>query len=239
MQTQYTYDPFGNTSATGISTSNPAQYTGRENDGTGLYYYRARYYDPTVGRFISEDPIQFRGGGTDFYSYVRNSPTQFSDPEGLRVVYALFWYPQGGTNVGHTMTLGDNGETLNSQWPNSRAWYAQNDTLSLSDTIAKEGRNPDYSYLVWVPDDAAFNAASQDHRSRPEWNAQPKPWSNKQTNCVNAVGQSLHAGGVPVAGWYQNVADLGNDVANLSTQSGTGKDWAVYPVNFNDVPGKR
>src|SRR5262249_44740697 len=39
------------------SDSNPYQFTGRENDGTGLYYYRARYYDPTWGRFISEDPL--------------------------------------------------------------------------------------------------------------------------------------------------------------------------------------
>jgi RHS repeat-associated protein len=81
VQTQYTYDPFGNTTATGISTSNPAQYTGRENDGTGLYYYRARYYDPTIARFISEDPIGFYGG-INFYSYVGNSPTNFVDPSG-------------------------------------------------------------------------------------------------------------------------------------------------------------
>ena len=37
--------------------TNPFQYTGRENDATGLYYYRARYYSPTLRRFISEDPL--------------------------------------------------------------------------------------------------------------------------------------------------------------------------------------
>lgn len=42
-QTSYSYDPFGKTSINGTST-NPFQYTGRENDGTNLYYYRARYY---------------------------------------------------------------------------------------------------------------------------------------------------------------------------------------------------
>ena len=47
--TQYTYEPFGNVSITG-SVFNPYQYTGRENDGTGLYYYRARYYNPTLQR---------------------------------------------------------------------------------------------------------------------------------------------------------------------------------------------
>jgi RHS repeat-associated protein len=78
---QYTYDPFGNTTATGTS-SNTYQYTGRENDGTGLYYYRARYYSPQTGRFISEDPVGF-AGGTDLYAYAANSPSNFNDPLGL------------------------------------------------------------------------------------------------------------------------------------------------------------
>ena len=58
-QTLYTYDPFGNTAATGQTSSNPYQFTGRENDGTGLDYYRARYYDPGIARFISQDPMMF------------------------------------------------------------------------------------------------------------------------------------------------------------------------------------
>jgi RHS repeat-associated protein len=78
---QYTYDPFGNTNISGVS-ANPYQYTGRENDGTGLYYYRARYYSPELQRFIAEDPIRFRGGSTDLYAYGVNSPTNFRDPSG-------------------------------------------------------------------------------------------------------------------------------------------------------------
>jgi RHS repeat-associated protein len=82
ITTQYTYDPFGVTTASGAA-SNTFQYTGRENDGTGLYYYRARYYNPLIGRFISEDPLGFRGGGPNFYGYVGNDPINFSDPTGL------------------------------------------------------------------------------------------------------------------------------------------------------------
>jgi RHS repeat-associated protein len=60
-QVQYSYDPYGNMNATG-STTNSYTYTGREFDGLGLYYYRARYYDPATGRFLSEDPTGFAGG---------------------------------------------------------------------------------------------------------------------------------------------------------------------------------
>jgi RHS repeat-associated protein len=49
-------------------------FTGREYDPeTGLYYYRARYYDPKIGRFVSQDPIGFLGGN-NFYAYVENNP---------------------------------------------------------------------------------------------------------------------------------------------------------------------
>ena len=58
-------------------------YTGREFDEeTGLYYYRARYYDPTNGRFISYDPISFGGGDVNLYRYVGNSPANYTDPTG-------------------------------------------------------------------------------------------------------------------------------------------------------------
>jgi RHS repeat-associated protein len=80
--TEYTYEPFGATTATGASSSNEVQFTGRENDGTGLYYYRARYYSPSFGRFISEDPLGVLVG-VNFYEYVRNNPTRRVDPLGL------------------------------------------------------------------------------------------------------------------------------------------------------------
>jgi hypothetical protein len=46
-------------------------------------YYRARYYDPNIGRFLSEDPIGFAGSGKNFYAYVGNSPVIFTDPSGM------------------------------------------------------------------------------------------------------------------------------------------------------------
>ncbi len=79
----YTIDSFGKLTASSGSLTNPFQFTAREFDSeTSLYYYRARYYDPTVGRFESEDGIRF-GGGDNFYSYTNNSPVTFGDPMGL------------------------------------------------------------------------------------------------------------------------------------------------------------
>jgi RHS repeat-associated protein len=59
IQTQYSYDPFGGTTSSGGGNKNTYKFTGREDDGTGLYYYRARYYHPALGRFVSEDPLRY------------------------------------------------------------------------------------------------------------------------------------------------------------------------------------
>lgn len=66
----------------GTDEQNPIQYTARENDDTGLYYYRARYYDPQLKRFISEDPIGINGG-LNVYAYVNGNPISLIDPMGL------------------------------------------------------------------------------------------------------------------------------------------------------------
>jgi RHS repeat-associated protein len=79
--TTYGYSPFGEAEQGGQVSDNPTQYTGRENDGTGLYYYRARYYAPDFFRFVSADPIGLAGGLNE-YAYVHNSPTGWIDPLG-------------------------------------------------------------------------------------------------------------------------------------------------------------
>jgi len=83
VQTEYSYEPFGKTTSTGASNSNFYQFTGRENDETGLYYYRNRYYHPQLQRFISEDPIGFYGNDANLYVYVWNNPVRYRDPLGF------------------------------------------------------------------------------------------------------------------------------------------------------------
>lgn len=81
IATTYTYDPNGQSTTSGAVSSNPYTFTGRENDGTGLLFYRARYYDPQTGRFISQDPIG-QAGGINLYQYALSSPTTYTDPTG-------------------------------------------------------------------------------------------------------------------------------------------------------------
>jgi RHS repeat-associated protein len=83
LGTEYTYEPFGQTAVSGVPTSNAFQFTGRENDGTGLHYYRARYYDAGKGRFSAPDPLGMGEGGTNLYVYAGNRPTLDVDPLGL------------------------------------------------------------------------------------------------------------------------------------------------------------
>lgn len=78
----YMFDPLGNTAQTGSSSTNSFAYTGRENDGTELYFLRERYYNPSIGRFISQDPGGLLGG-INSYSYADNAPMNHIDPLGL------------------------------------------------------------------------------------------------------------------------------------------------------------
>lgn len=88
MLEQTNYDSFGNATS---NLSTRYQYTGREYDEfSGLFYYRARWYDSNLGRFLSEDPIGFRGGNSNLFAYVVNNPLNFVDYFGL--------FPDGPVN---------------------------------------------------------------------------------------------------------------------------------------------
>jgi RHS repeat-associated protein len=90
----YGYDSFGKQTSSSGSLTNSFQYAAREFDAeTNLYYYRNRYYDPGIGRFISEDPIGFEGG-INPYAYANNEPVLFLDPFGT-------------STEGATQTIGD------------------------------------------------------------------------------------------------------------------------------------
>ena len=80
--TTHEYEPFGMSVNSGES-SNALHYTGREEDHHGLYYYRNRYYEPRLQRFLTEDRSGLGGGDTNLYAYTGNNPIKYSDPLGL------------------------------------------------------------------------------------------------------------------------------------------------------------
>jgi RHS repeat-associated protein len=83
IKSSVVYDSFGRIITQTGTQQEPYGFQGREFDReSGLYYFRARYYDPLVGRYISEDPIGLKGGD-NLYSFVRNNPVTLTDPSGL------------------------------------------------------------------------------------------------------------------------------------------------------------
>ncbi len=82
------YGSFGNVrSETNAAAGDRFKYTGRELDPvSGLYYYRARFYDPTTGKFVNEDPKSFEAGDANLRRYVGNDPINATDPSGNQAI---------------------------------------------------------------------------------------------------------------------------------------------------------
>jgi len=105
------YDAYGNVlSAPGAFNQNRLTYTARERHvASGLYYYRARFYDPQLGRFINQDPVGLYGG-LNLYAYVGDDPANWVDPYGLDLVRtldaALFGSASLAAGFGDTLTSG-------------------------------------------------------------------------------------------------------------------------------------
>ncbi len=170
------YDAWGNPQM-GVGQPGYA-FTGREWDPeTGLYYYRARYYDPKVGRFIGEDPIGLRGG-IDFYAYVDNDPVNSIDPYGLMKVCCrpIKFFPgchcwiilQSGETMG---AYRDSGLTLTKQRNHrddkgppagSTCWDVPNgDQCQAKAEEAYDKQPPESTYNVFPPTNTSNTPVSR------------------------------------------------------------------------------
>ena len=137
---EYAYSAFGESGHVGPDERNSLGYTGREEDGTGLYYYRARYYDPGLKRFISVDPIGLMGG-INVYAYVWNAPTFLRDPFGLD--------PGSGSGSGGAKQCGSGG------------YSARNFVNAKPKGVASVAIYvPAGGYWMWVPAGVAAKVAS-------------------------------------------------------------------------------
>jgi len=108
VEAAYSYDAFGKITQISGALSQPYGYTGREYDAeSGLYYYRARTYDPAIGQFLQPDPIGFAAGDLNIYAYVSNNPYNWNDPSGLTTCRrGLDGTPECGAMVGGIITPG-------------------------------------------------------------------------------------------------------------------------------------
>jgi RHS repeat-associated protein len=126
----YRYDSFGNVLSSSGSLISSFQYAGREfDDESGLNYLRFRYVDSTIGRFMSEDPLEFEGG-FNFYTYVQNNPLLFSDPFGLssevfnRANGTLTLLDRDGHVVIVCQAANNTARSSNGPWPNGTYHFA-------------------------------------------------------------------------------------------------------------------
>ena len=86
------------------NTTNSYEFTGREDDDGTVYYYRARYYNTYLQRFLSQDPIEF-SSGFNLYAYALNQPTALRDPLGLWVAGAGLNFGVGLAGAGGVLPL--------------------------------------------------------------------------------------------------------------------------------------
>ncbi|WP_249899447.1 RHS repeat-associated core domain-containing protein [Paenibacillus sp. PK3_47] len=104
----YTYDEWGNITSQVEGTSNSFKYTGEVYDAeTGLYYLRARYYDPSMGRFLNEDTYEGQIDNPlslNLYTYVHNNPLIYSDPTGHAAMAAGIYLVPGVGEVALVVT---------------------------------------------------------------------------------------------------------------------------------------
>lgn len=116
VENSYVYGVWGGIRSQTGSLGNSFGYTGREFAEAGSWFYRSRYYSSSLGRFLSEDPLRFRGGSSSFYSYVYNGPLMWIDPLGLAGINGpcMAAYTAAGAmmGAGTGAVLGAGGGTL-------------------------------------------------------------------------------------------------------------------------------
>jgi RHS repeat-associated protein len=216
----YTYNSFGNLSASTGTVSNPFRYTEREFDSeTGIYEYRSRYYDSVAGRFISEDPISF-GGGNNFYRYVGNNATNLIDRFGLSAKTACvnthelakcIWdqFALVLLNFSPTVGEGSNGNNANGWATIMYSWFPIS-SFTVTNDISKGWESaPRYSQIY------------QDHNlpMADGWTSSKDPYTNYTEN--GAVGQTA----VDTQIW-----ELGNSLAWITHTMPTSlPNWTKDP----------
>ncbi len=193
---EYHYSPWGEAEVEREGVAQPYRFTGREWDAeVGLYQYRARWYDPELGRFLSEDPIGL-AGGINGYAYAENDPVNHSDPSGLTCLkratggQCLLWDLEGISNL--PRPVGWQGRIYQRNWlfgaltdlhdPDDEAAYLQQLQQAEADARKREllgeaiRSTPGFTPTTRNPAPGVFLTGFSDAVETPPWYADLVGW---------------------------------------------------------------
>ena len=189
------YSPFGEKlDNTAQSTGNDVGYTGHQHDReTGLTYMQARYYDPVIGRFYSNDPVGFKNvHNFNRYAYANNNSYKYVDPDGKDAIVTLY-KGEGGNifnHVGIGTTTGKNANQTFGKGPNAGEGIGL--LGNVPGHVAIDQTTPIKTLTIeTTPEqDTAINAFN-------EAAANPNTEYNlTKSSCVDHVREGLKAGGI-------------------------------------------
>jgi len=207
----YSYDAYGNTTQVGTN-DNSQQYTGRENDATGLYYYRARYYSPAMGRFISQDPIGWAAGQTNGYGYVGGNPVGYTDPRGTNPMTGAIAGAEAGSFFGPIGTAvgGVIGAGVG-------AWIGWNVIGPMFTKPPKDAYDPDGAKAPGKP--GPNEGFCEPKKGRPQWGRSPNGresgWIDGDGNVWVPTGPDSGSTGDAHGGPHWDVQKPGGGYTNI------------------------
>ncbi len=153
-----------------------------------------------------------------------------TDPSGLRDIIVVIWNSKG-SSVGHAAAFEMNGDLILSQFPFDKdciCTMGPNKALTWPKTREREGRDPDYVFQVYIPNDKAFDSVAANHRKRPVWDWYPTKMEWYETNCVFSMTRALQAGGVVPMKDYDWPGFLADDLRGKANAKG--QAWKVTPL---------
>lgn len=213
------------------SLTNSFRYTAREIDSeTSLYYYRARYYDAGIGRFVSEDPIGFYAG-VNFYTYVLGSPLGFVDPNGTQCCRAPDDNKEGWNdykNVGNVFTLMRASSFATEALSAAAQWARQH---NLPAAALHNGPPDAFRHCFWSCNmtrylgEAVAETIADEHEKAGNRHGQPAD-EEKMDRANNLIGRTA-ALSCPKNG--KSCWDLCNDLYNQGRLFGLGGRQNYFP----------
>jgi RHS repeat-associated protein len=196
-------------------------YTGHlEAPELGLTYMQQRYYDPSIGRFYSNDPVDMLGHmqrgnqtmGFNRYAYAKNNPYKYTDPDGRAEMYTWNAGPKAdGTpsRAGHAATRTEDGSYVSKFPTDGNGSKAEFRTYEQD--VADYGREPDVIVQIALPDEGAANIAAKEII-----NDDSQTWS-VNNNCADAAVGVVNAGGANIfSGGIQSPASVDANLRNAA-----------------------